>query len=187
MKEIDDFKEISAIEILDEQYREAENKSEIDFWTPLTKIIMESMEIRSKKSLSQNDLAKLMKTKQSVISRFENMGRLPNYDFVSRLAIALGHPLGMTMYGDFMAVIPGEKQKMVKEFAEKENLSTADFTQELLDKAVESITDQYVESQSIDINTEVVFSGGISIDVNNTLSSYLVIPNESQKDDRLTA
>jgi hypothetical protein len=73
-----------------------------------------------------------MKTKQTVISRFENMGRLPNYDFIARLPLALGHTPGMTLCGDYMAVVPIEKQNFIKELAEKENISTRKFIQDIL-------------------------------------------------------
>ena len=187
MKNIEDFGEISAIDLLKEQYKESENKQEIDYWMALSKIVIESMTIRNQKELSQSDLARIMKTKQSVISRFENMGRRPNYDFISRLAIALGHPLGMTLYGDYMAVVPEEKQTVVKELAEKENLSTYEFIQELLEKAVESISIPYVEVQSLDKDPEVLISGSVSQDVSSTLNSYPVILEEPSIEDRLIA
>ena len=129
----------SILDILGEQYKESENKEKIDFWIPLTKLIFESIEIRDKKGFSQSDVADLMRTRQSVISRLENMGRIPNYKFLSRLAIALGHPLGTTFYGDFMAVVPEKNQEKIKELAVIENISTQDFTQKLLERAVESV------------------------------------------------
>ncbi len=52
-------------------------------------MIQECVSKRIEKKLSQKDLAERMGTKQSVISRFENMGRIPNYDFIIRLANAL--------------------------------------------------------------------------------------------------
>ncbi|NOY08477.1 MAG: helix-turn-helix transcriptional regulator [Spirochaetes bacterium] len=139
MKRVDDYRKIPVFDILKDQYREADNKADIDFWIPLTKIIMESLEIRSKKNLSQTDLARLMRTRQSTISRFENMGRKPNYEFLSRLAIALEHSLGMTLYGDYMAVVPEEKQDLVKVLAKQKNISTVDYTQNLLDMAITSM------------------------------------------------
>lgn len=137
---INESKLESMLDILDEQYKESENKDKIDIWIPLTKLIFESIEIRDRKGLSQSDLADLMKTRQSVISRFENMGRIPNYKFLSRFAVALGHTLGTTFYGDFMAVVPEKNQDKIRDLAEKQNLSTEDFTQNLLEKAVESET-----------------------------------------------
>ena len=130
------IKEESVSDVLDKQYLEADNKDELDYWTPLSKIIMESIELRDSKGMSQTDLAVVMKTKQSVISRFENMGRLPNYDFIARLALALDHSPGMTLYGDYMAVVPIEKQSLIKELANKENISTRQFVQNILDQRI---------------------------------------------------
>jgi transcriptional regulator with XRE-family HTH domain len=139
-----ELKEESFLNILDKQYLEADNKEKIDYWTPLTKIIMESIELRDLKGMSQTDLSERMKTRQSVISRFENMGRLPNYDFIVRLALALEHVPGMTLYGDYMAVVPIEKQSLIKKLAQKENTSTSKFVQNLLNQGItkKSICDE---------------------------------------------
>jgi transcriptional regulator with XRE-family HTH domain len=117
---IHELKEESVLEMLEKQYQESDDKNTIDYWEPISKIILESIELRDSKNMSQTDLAKAMNTKQSVISRFENMGRLPNYDFIARLSLALSHSPGMTLYGDYMAVVPLEKQSFIKELADKE-------------------------------------------------------------------
>lgn len=139
MKEKNEQPKISVFDILEKQYNDAKNKTEIDFWRPFTKIIVESLEIRSKKGLSQKDLAHLMETKQSAISRFENMGRKPNYEFLARLASSLGHTLGLTLYGDFMAIVPEDKQDLIEMLAKHGGVSTAEFTQALLDNAIEGL------------------------------------------------
>lgn len=124
--------EQSAIDLLDQQYLEADNKEELDYWTPLAQIITESIAIRDAKGMTQADLAKKMQTRQSVISRFENMGRLPNYKFFAKLALALGHSPGMTLYGDYMAIVPVEKQAWIKEKANRKKMPTQRFVQDLL-------------------------------------------------------
>jgi transcriptional regulator with XRE-family HTH domain len=78
----------------------------VEYWDPLAQLIMETIDARHRQKMSQSTLARKMGTKQSVISRFENMGRLPNYDFISRLALALGHMPGMTLSGEMMFVVP---------------------------------------------------------------------------------
>lgn len=131
-----EMKEESVLEMLEKQYQESDDKNALDYWEPISKIILESIELRDAKNMSQTDLAKAMDTKQSVISRFENMGRLPNYDFIARLSLALSHSPGMTLYGDYMAVVPLEKQSFIKELADKENISTKKFVQAVLDQGI---------------------------------------------------
>jgi transcriptional regulator with XRE-family HTH domain len=145
------LKEESIFNLLENQYQEATNKEEIDYWTPLSKIIMESIELRDSKQMSQADLAEKMKTRQSVISRFENMGRLPNYDFISRLSSALEHKLGMTLYGDYMAVVPIDKQDLIKEMANKEKKTTEKFIQDLLEYSIEI-------RSSFSINSKMIYA-----------------------------
>lgn len=125
-----------TLEDLENQYLEAENRSEIDFWQPLAQIIMECLEARDENKFTQEDLAKRMQTKQSVISRFENMGRIPSYNFIARLSQELGHAPGITLFGDYMAVVPIEKQAKVKRMAQKRKLSTQAFVQSLLDHSL---------------------------------------------------
>ncbi len=154
MKEnIHEMKEESVLEMLKKQYQESDDKITIDYWEPISKIILESIELRDSKNMSQTDLAKAMNTKQSVISRFENMGRLPNYDFIARLSLALSHSPGMTLYGDYMAVVPLEKQSFIKELADKENISTKKLVQTILDQGITLKRNICEDIQKRDANT----------------------------------
>ncbi len=161
------FDENSVMELLNRQYLEAEGQNEVNYWDSLARIIMEAIESRNVQGLSQADLAFLMKTKQSVISRFENMGRKPNYDFIARLSIAFGHAPGMTLYGEYMAVVPQDKHQFVKRMTTREGVSTQKLVDQLLGDAIEAkeaeedlmarIRDATVESQSstVDVNAEI--------------------------------
>jgi transcriptional regulator with XRE-family HTH domain len=117
-------------------YQAAENKEEIDYWAPFSRIIVESLEMRHLLSLSQEDLAQKMGSRQSVISRFENMGRKPNYDFIARMSFALGHVPGMTLFGDYMTVVPSGKQALVKSLAERNGMPINKYVGLLLEKAI---------------------------------------------------
>jgi len=131
-----EIRQTSFTDLLDESYLESGNKARIDYWAPLSRIIVESMEIRRKQGITQQSLAEMMKTRQSVISRFENMGRIPNYDFVARLAIALGHAPGMTLYGDYMATVPLSKQEAVRVKAAENGVSTRTYVESLMERAL---------------------------------------------------
>lgn len=122
----------------DQQYAAAENKPSLDYWAPLAQVITECIEARSRADMSQEKLAAIMKTKQSVISRFENMdGRLPSYDFIARLSIALGHSPGMTLFGDFTATVPPEKHELVQRMAAQQGVTARYFLEQLLISAIE--------------------------------------------------
>ena len=51
------------------------------------------IEARIKRGLTQKELARRLKTKQSVISRVENARTTPSLSFLKRLAAILGTPL----------------------------------------------------------------------------------------------
>jgi transcriptional regulator with XRE-family HTH domain len=129
--------------------------------------------------MSQSDLADLMKTKQSVISRFENMGRLPNYDFIARLSSALGHSPGMTLYGDYMALVPHEQQPIIKQLAEKGNLSTKTFVQRILDQSIAGIP--------IKTNASSADCGTVSILANKPLTVFISSADPLLEDPKGTA
>ncbi len=139
MKEnkLDQQQEESVIDLLDAQYLAADNQEEINYWKPFTRIIMEAIEARDVQNLSQADLAARMKTRQSVISRFENMGRLPSYDFIARLSIALGHAPGITLYGEYMTAVPLSKQGFIQEIAKKKQIPTWKVVEQILEKAID--------------------------------------------------
>ena len=124
------------LDLIDEIKNEGDDNSDLDYWNPLSKIIGESIEIRSLLGISQQDLAKEMDTRQSAISRFENMGRLPSYNFIARLALALGHKPGLTLYGEYMAIVPTEDQALINAEAKKSGISTQLYTQYLLERGV---------------------------------------------------
>lgn len=131
--------ENSITDLLDQQYLEAENKEEIGYWSALSQIISETLMLRGMKGLSQAELASRMNTSQSVISRFENLGRKPNYDFVARLSLALNGILGMTVFGDFMAVVPVPMQEIVRRMAEEKKIPTRSLVEDLLKGAIRGL------------------------------------------------
>lgn len=169
------MEEKSVIDMLDEEYRESGNKDEIDYWIPLSKIIVESIELRDSLEMSQTDLASKMKTRQSVISRFENMGRIPNYKFIARLSLALGHAPGMTLHGDYMGVVPIKDQQLVREMADKENMSTQRFVQSIIDQGISTRIDHGTQPIK-DTNT---FSA-MQLDVGFDSSTATIIGNAIQ-------
>jgi transcriptional regulator with XRE-family HTH domain len=123
-------------ELLDEIYLESDNKQGIDYYAAISGLVMESIEARSKKGMAQKDLAKAMGTMQSAISRFENMGREPGYKFIARMAQALGHAPGVTLYGDFMAIVKPELQEKLRDLAESEGKTTQTYLHEILNNTV---------------------------------------------------
>lgn len=59
--------------------------------TPLRRRVSRMMiELRKQRNLSQQSLAKMVKTTQAVISRIENMNANPSLDLLERIAKACG-------------------------------------------------------------------------------------------------
>lgn len=146
----------SIVDLFAEQYLEEEDRGELNYWESLARMIMETIESRHAQGLSQEDLARRAKTKQSVISRFENMGRKPSYDFVARLSRAMGHVAGMTLYGEYMAVVPREKHQSVAEMAIAKGVSTQKFVEQLLTNAIaQSEVESSISSRVFDTTVDL--------------------------------
>ncbi|PIU73313.1 transcriptional regulator [Candidatus Shapirobacteria bacterium CG06_land_8_20_14_3_00_40_12] len=72
-------------------FRKALKESELEF-----QIAKSVIEARLKKGLTQKQLAKKLDTRQSVISRLENIKTTPSLSFLKRLAVATGSKLTVT-------------------------------------------------------------------------------------------
>ena len=115
----------SVVEMFD-QALSPDQKRAIEDIAPLTGIIIESLHLRAQHQLSQSDVAHAMGSRQSVISRFENMGRKPSYEFLVRFARALGGQLGLTLNGQYCAVAPAEYRASIDALAERDRTTTND-------------------------------------------------------------
>lgn len=74
-------------------FEDEELKVEYEALTPIYEIKKELIRLRLEKGLSQHDLADLIGTKQSAISRLENGSYNPSIEFLSKIAHALGKEL----------------------------------------------------------------------------------------------
>lgn len=84
-------------ELKREWMKDAEFRKEYRRLDPEFKLMNIMIEKRIKEGLTQKELAKKMKTKQSAISRFENGKGNPTMEFMYRLADALGAKMKITI------------------------------------------------------------------------------------------
>ena len=128
-------------------FKEIENENNLKFskdstqyWDVLSDIVLECKKLRKQKNISQKELADLMKTKQSVISRFENMGRTPNYDFLVRLSKAFECEPKFYLDGKYTIKVPYNLHSKIDEIACKKDIS---ITKLLLEIVRDSIEEEY--------------------------------------------
>lgn len=130
-------KEESLTDALEFIFNNASNKEELDYWYPLSNLILETILLRGKLGISQRKLAEKMNTKQSAICRFENLNQEPSYKFLMKLSIALGRKIGLTLFGDYMVVVPTKMQKTVRDLATKRKTTPSLLLQHLLKIGIE--------------------------------------------------
>lgn len=155
-----------------EKESEEINTDELNTWEPYAKLIVEFQELTHKYNLTQTEIAKRINSKQSVISRFINMGRLPSYDFLIRLSKALDGKLGITFNDNYMATLPIEKFDKVTYYSNLNKVSTKSFLQNLLNKAVDEI-------DSIKYKNEKELRTHSYIENANLHSSWLETPSSN--------
>lgn len=73
-----------------------DTKKEYDALEPIYAITSEIIRLRIEKGLTQKDLAIMVGTKQSAISRLESGSYNPSFEFLSKVAHALGKELNIT-------------------------------------------------------------------------------------------
>ena len=87
-----DFKTHDKIMMKDPTFRKAWEKTRVEY-----EVARALIKARLEKKYTQAQLAKRMKTKQSVISRVENAQTKPTLSFMQRLADALGGKLRVSL------------------------------------------------------------------------------------------
>jgi transcriptional regulator with XRE-family HTH domain len=92
-----------------------------DYYKPIARLVMEARRKRRKVKLTQKELAEKIGTNQSVIARFETLGRLPTYDFLVRLCNALGSQLFLSVNGEYTVVVPDELRVVVDRVSKEMN------------------------------------------------------------------
>lgn len=86
-----DHNEIKKILLNDDELN-----NEYNILNPIYELKKEIIRLRLEKGLSQKDLADLIGTKQSAISRLENGSYNPTVEFLNRVAHSLGKELHIT-------------------------------------------------------------------------------------------
>lgn len=172
--------ELSVVSIMNEIKDSANirfSKEHPDYWTMLSDIILESQKLRYEQNISQKVLSEKMETKQSVISRFENMGRTPNYDFIVRLANSLGGKAKIYLDGDFSVQVPYELRKKVLDIISKRKISLDNY---LIDSLTSKINEDYISYNSsiLDANE---YSNSYTKDTID-ISSYIMNTYENSYD-----
>lgn len=147
-------------DLLDQIYLESNNKQELDHYKMLSMLVMESMEARYKNGMTQGDLAKAMTTLQSVISRFENMGREPTIKFLNKMAKALNHSLGITLYGEFTATVEPNLHDRLRHTLNNENKVIKSYLTKLLN---ESVMDKILEMEAAEYSLTIAPSASTII------------------------
>lgn len=87
-----DFKTHDKIMMKDPVFRKAWEKTRVEY-----EVARALISARIKNKMTQTQLAKRMKTRQSVISRVENAQTKPTLSFMQRLADALGGKLRVSL------------------------------------------------------------------------------------------
>ena len=90
----------SLNEILNEELQDPEFAREYNALDLHSQLAEQVITYRQNRGLTQSDLANIVGTKQSGISRLENMGSLPSLSFLMRVAEALDAKVEIKLVGN---------------------------------------------------------------------------------------
>jgi transcriptional regulator with XRE-family HTH domain len=124
-------------ELFEKLRKDQETAETLDYYAPLNALILEVVEERTYQNLTQEELARRLGTRQSAISRFENLGRKPGFDFLQKVARALGGKLFITIHGQYAALVPRKYREFVDRLARGRNTAPEAVVRELLVEALE--------------------------------------------------
>jgi len=96
---------------------EAKLDDDLDYYYLNSNAILDLMDIRRAKGLSQADVAAMMGTKQAAVSRFERYSCEPTLKFIHKYARALGAKLLLTPYGKHTIVMKETEYKAMEKIA----------------------------------------------------------------------
>ncbi|WP_427365529.1 helix-turn-helix domain-containing protein [Candidatus Caldatribacterium saccharofermentans] len=124
-------------ELFEKLRKDRETAETLDYYAPLNALILEVVEERTYQNLTQEELARRLGTRQSAISRFENLGRKPGFDFLQKVARALGGKLFITIHGQYAALVPRKYRELINRLARERDTTPEAVVRELLVEALE--------------------------------------------------
>lgn len=102
---------------------EAEFDDDLDYYYLNSNAILDLIEIRREKGLTQADVAAMIGTKQAAVSRFERYSCEPTLKFIHKYARALGAKLLLTPYGKYTIVMKETEYKAMEELANRKGFT----------------------------------------------------------------
>jgi len=131
----------------------------------LSEFILDIVDLRRRKNISQKELAEIMGTKQTSISRFENLNTNPKINYLYKITKALGENLYISPFGNYSYTIPLIQQNEFKAIAKENGNSPKEELKELVKNHIEN--NKCVSDETED---------------NKTRSTKLTIESETSKE-----
>jgi transcriptional regulator with XRE-family HTH domain len=124
---------IDALQFFEElKDKDLEYAAYVAMMGPLAEFMAEYEYQKGIQGITQTELAQKVETRQSAISRFEAMKHPPNYEFLVKIAGALGDTLFMSPAGSYCLDIPYDLRAAAKAVAERRGMTVAEFATNVL-------------------------------------------------------
>ena len=131
------MKKDQVIEFMDSLEKNDENlASLVKMYEALSSFLTDFDFLKDTLGLTQKDVANKMETTQSAISRIASLKTNPSYKQLQKMAEAVGGNLFITPMKDMTVQVPYDLQETVRKLAAREGLSTNEYLDELLRKAI---------------------------------------------------
>lgn len=99
-------------------------------------IMNEVSTLMNNKRINKAQLARKLNVSKSYITQLFTCDKVINLKLIAQIQDTFGISFGITLNGEYMAVVPIKEQPFIKKLAEEENIPTKDYVQNLLDISI---------------------------------------------------
>lgn len=121
------------------------------------------------KSINKTELAEKLNVSKSYITQLFTADKIINLKLIAQIQDIFNIKFGITLFGEFMAIVPEDKQNLISDLATKENSSTIALTQSILNQGITLKTLKNVTSIATNITTGTSYMSGEYKDYLNDL------------------
>jgi transcriptional regulator with XRE-family HTH domain len=123
------FKKILTIKNKEEKTKILTSMIHLDIMSEITNL----MEL---KSINKTELAKKLNVSKSYITQLFTADKLINLKLIAQIQDIFDVKFSISLYGNFTGSVPLEKQALINEIANRDNISTNRLTQNMLEQGI---------------------------------------------------
>ena len=128
--------EQSISDFFEEEYLNAENKRELDYWAPLCAISSGFTELMANHGVTIEKVSKDLDIPLKTLQSIHNLDTIPQYDLVEKLCHYFNQKPSVSLYGAYTATLSSVYHKQFEALAKSKKRDVKTLLEDILEKAV---------------------------------------------------